>query len=386
MTAETILQQILQKHPELTEDQIRLRLSAARGMTGGLIADEALLRMIAAELGVDVANEDGVVRRLSLGHVVAGLNNATVLGRVIAVYPVRTFEGATKSGKFGSVTIADNDGTLRVVLWNERADVLESGDLKMGQIVRFAHGYTKADKTGVPELHIGERSKIDLDPQNVQSDDFPSLGKFATKIGLLTLESKSVTLQGQIREVYGATTFVRNDQTPGKVLRLKVGDDTGEVIVVFWNEKADEAEAKARRNASIEIVNARVKPSQNNDVEVHVDSGTYVDIATAARCMIKIGSLTEDLGDVCVEGEVATLPVCREVHTGKDEVVKVTAFDLKDETGFVRVNAWREHAEAASKLLMGEKIVLENVYAKRGYRENVELSTRAASSITRALK
>jgi replication factor A1 len=386
MTTETIMGQILQKHPELSEQQINIRLSVARNMTGGLIGDESLLRMIAAELGVDVANEDGVIRRLSLGHIVSGLNNATVVGRVIATYPVRTFESQAKSGKFGSVTIADNDGTLRVILWNERAEVLESGQLKIGQIVRFAHGYTKADKTGVAELHIGERSEVDLEPQNVQSDDFPSLDKFSTKIGLITLDQKALTLHGQIKEIYGSTAFVRSDQTPGKVLRLKVGDETGEVTVVFWNEKAEEAEAKARRNATIEIVNARVKPSQNNDVEVHVDSGTYVDIATPERCTVKIGLLTEDLGDVCVEGEVATVPVLREVRTGKGELIKVTGFDLKDETGFIRVNAWREHAEAASKLLMGEKIVLENVYAKKGYREGVELSTRTATTINRVLK
>ena len=84
-----------------------------------------LLRVIAAELGVEVANEDGSFKRkLLLGHVVTGLNNATVTGRVIAVFPVRTFEGA-KPGKFGSVTIADNEGVLRVVLWNEQANALE---------------------------------------------------------------------------------------------------------------------------------------------------------------------------------------------------------------------------------------------------------------------
>jgi hypothetical protein len=72
MTTETIIGQILQKHPELSQEQIRIRLSVARNMTGGLIGDESLLRMIAAELGVEVANEDGVIRRLSLGHIVSG--------------------------------------------------------------------------------------------------------------------------------------------------------------------------------------------------------------------------------------------------------------------------------------------------------------------------
>ena len=87
-----------------------------------------------------------------------------------------------------------------------------------------------------------------------------------------------------------------------------------------------------------------------------------------------------------MEGEVATLPVCREVKTQKGEMVKVTAFELKDDSGSIRVNAWREHAEAATKLFMGEKVMLENVYAKMGYSGKVELSTRAASTINRVLE
>jgi len=79
MTSETIIQQILDKKPEVGREQILSRLSVARNMTGGLIADISLLRMIAAELGVEVAREEGTfTHRLSLGHLVAGLNNATL--------------------------------------------------------------------------------------------------------------------------------------------------------------------------------------------------------------------------------------------------------------------------------------------------------------------
>ena len=170
MTPEEIIDQILTSRPEITKERLLARLSAAQDMTGGLIAETSLLRMIAAELGIEVPREDGTFKpRLSLGHMVAGLNNVTVTGRIIAVYPVKMFEGE-KSGKLSSVTIADNDGTIRVILWNEKATYVETGELKSGQIVKFSHGYTKQDRYGVPELHIGERSKIDLNPQNVRED------------------------------------------------------------------------------------------------------------------------------------------------------------------------------------------------------------------------
>jgi replication factor A1 len=220
----------------------------------------------------------------------------------------------------------------------------------------------------------------------VKSEDYPSVSKFTTKVKEISLEQKSVNLEGKVKDIFSSSTFVRSDQTPGKVLRLKVADETGEVTVVFWNEKADEVESKVKRNAQVEIVNAKVKPSQNGEVEVHVDLSAYVNLSTPARCLIKIANLTEDLGDVCVEGEVATLPVCREVRTSKGETVKVTVFDLKDDTATVRVNAWREHAEVTAKLLMGEKIVLENVYAKIGYNGKLELSTRGATAISHMLE
>jgi replication factor A1 len=383
MTPEDVIQQILTKKPEVGREQLMFRLSVARNMTGGLIADASLLRMIAAELGVDVAGEEGVAtHRLSLGHLVVGLNNATVTGRVVAVFPVRTFEGA-KSGKLASVTIVDNDGSVRVVLWNEKADLVEAGELKVGQIVQFAHGYTKADKYGTPELHMGDRSSIDLNPQSINPDDYPTISKLATKLGEITLNSKSVTVEGKVTDVFSSSTFTRNDQTAGKVLRAKVADETGEVAVVFWNEKADEVETKLRRGAPIQIVNARVKPSQNNEVEVHADFSTYVDVSEVPLDLVKIGDLAEGSDDVCVEGEVASVPLAREVKTSKGETVRLASFDLQDETGVVRVTAWREHSETASELMIGEKILLENVYAKMGYSGKMELSTRSATVIRR---
>jgi ssDNA-binding replication factor A large subunit len=384
VTAETVIQQILEKKPEIGKEQVLSRLSVARNMTGGLIADVSLLRMIAAELGVEVANDDGVfMHRLSLGHVVAGLNNATVTGRVVAIYPVKTFEGV-KSGKLASVTIADNDGVIRVVLWNGQADVVESGTLKVGQIVKFMHGYTKADRFGTPELHVGERSQFEINPENAREEDYPSISNLVVKIRDVTLEHRCVNLEGTVKDVYASSTFTRSDQTAGKVLRAKVADDTGELVVVFWNEKAEEAEPKLKRGSHIQVVNGRVKPSQNGAIEVHVDSGTYVNLSEVPKNVVKIGCLTESSSDVYVEGEVASLPVTREVKTSKGEMVKLSSFDLKDETGEIRVTAWREHSETAASLMMGEKIVLENLYVKIGYNGKLELSTRSATVITRA--
>ena len=384
-TKDIIIQQILSKRPELTKQQILDRVAANRDMTGGLIADESLLRIIAAQLGVEVANGEGNFKpKLSLGHLVAGLNNATVTGRIVATYPVRSFEG-TKPGKLGSLIIVDNDGFVRVVLWNEQANLLESGNLKIGQIAKFSHGYTKADKFGSPELHIGERSQVELDPQNVKNDDYPTISKFVTKINKISIDQKIINLEGTVTDLFASSTFARSDQTSGKVMRIKIADETGEKLAVLWNEKAEEVESKVKRGMQIQLINARARLNQSDqdEVEIHVDSSTFVTLSEAPKRHFKISALTPELGDITIEGQVATIPVCREVKTSKGEMVKLTSFDLKDETGAIRVTAWREHAETTCNLFMGEKILLENVYVKIGYNGKLELSTRSATILTK---
>ncbi|MCW4006826.1 MAG: OB-fold nucleic acid binding domain-containing protein [Candidatus Bathyarchaeota archaeon] len=382
MTLDDIIALILQQRPELTEEQIRNRLSVARDMTGGLIADESLGRMIAAELTVDIPQENGTFKpKLSIGHMVEGLYNATVTGRVVAVYPVKTFDGA-RSGKLASVVIVDNDGVLRVVLWGEKTDLVESGDLQVGTIAKFAHGYTKADRYTNVELHMGDRSRVDTNLEHINQDDYPDITKFTTPLSELSVDQKNVHLTGTVVDVFGSSTFAKSDQSEGKVLRAKIADDSGEVVVVFWNEKAQELELCIKKDAKLVLVNARPKPSQDGGVEVHVDSSTWVSIMAVQKPPQTIVSLTEGEDDICVEGEVSTPPACKEVTTSKGETVKLCTFDLRDETGEITVTAWRQHAETADNLAAGDKIRIDNVYVKKSYMgEKLELSTRSATTI-----
>jgi replication factor A1 len=382
MSTEDIIQQILAKQPEATREQILEKLNAAREKTGGLIADATLLRVVAAEFGVAITQEEqGHDRKLSISHVVSGLNDVTVTGRIVAVYPVKTFEGK-KPGKYASLTVVDKDGILRIVLWNEKANVVESGELKVGVVARFVHGYTKEDRNGTAELHLSNRSAVEINPSNANAEDFVSISKFATKIGEITPANRSVNLAGTIKKVSASSTFTRQDQTAGTVLHFVLADDTGEVPIVVWNEKATELEPTLKENMELQVISGRVKASQNGGFEVHVDASTYVGVSATPKRFIKISSLDESLGSVNVEGEVATVPVSREVKTSKGETVKLSSFELKDDTGTIRVSAWRQHAEKAGALLMGEKIVLDNVCAKKGYDNELELSTRATTVIT----
>ena len=384
MSPERIIEQILSRRPEISREEILEKLEKERRKTDGFFSDETLLRMVAAEFDVTIPLDEAVAPTLSIRDLVPSLGDVTVVGRVVAIFSTKTFEG-NRSGKFASLFIADRNSILRVVLWNDKTGLIESGAVKVGQIIRFSHGYTREDRSGTVELHIGGNGKIEISPKDVEGKHYPTINKFATKIGEITQaqKNKKVNAIGTVKELFSASSFRRQDSSPGKVMRFILADETGEISVVVWNEKVDELEETLKRSTRLQIVNAKAKNALKKGLEIHVDAGTYVEVLAPAKEILKIADLKEGLDHVNVEGEVVAKPVVRDVKTSKDEIVKLTVFELKDETGKIWVSAWRKHAETASNLRLGEKIMIKNVYVKTGFGDQLEVSTRNTTFIVR---
>ena len=383
MTDEEIIGQIRSKHPEISEEEIAERLKKEKHRTGGFISDTTLLRMIAAQMGMETQSSDLATPTLSVFDLVPGLGDVTVVGRVVAVFPPKTFNGERK-GKIASLLIADELDIVRVVMWNDKTKLVESGSVKVGQILRVSHAYAKEGRGGKVELHVGDRCKWEVDPPGVKVNKYPTISRFTTRIDQITPDQKSqkVNIIGKVKKVFPASTFEREDSSSGKVMRFILIDETGEISVVSWNEKVDEIQSILKEDVGLQIVNAKVKKAMEQKAEIHIDSETYVATFVPEEEHLKIANLKDGLTHVNVEGEVATKPVIRDVKTFKKETVGLTTFELKDDTGRIWVSAWREHSNIAGKLKMGDRIMMKNAQVKKGFGEQLEISTKAKTNIT----
>jgi replication factor A1 len=339
--------------------------------------------MIAADLGMESQRESSDMPMLSIVDLVPGLSNVTITGRVVAVLAPKTFE-KNRKGKVASLFVADNSGIVRVVMWNDRTRLVESGSLRVGQILRIAHAYTKEGRGGRVELHVGEKCTLEIDPSDLNSTAYPTIRKFTTKINRIAVDkrNKKVNLIGRVHRIFPASTFEREDSTSGKVMRFTVVDETGDVTVVVWNEKVDEVQPTLKQDAKLQIVNASVKKTFMEKPEVHADSETYVGPFLPDEDFSRISDLKDGLVHVNLEGKVVTKPVLRNVETYKHEVVKLASFELKDATGRIWVSAWRKHAEAAGNLKVGDKILLKNAQVRKGFGDQLEICTREVTSLT----
>jgi len=277
MSTQEIIQEILRQNPLMTEQQIQAKLDSERARTNGLLSDETLLRLIAAKNGATVQQNhfanSGV---MPTNRLLPGLHDVTVAGHLIAVSPPKTFQGAEKSGKFATITLLDEGGLLRVVLWDERVELIEKGELKPNQTVRLLHGYTKQDRYGKTELHLGKKSQIEIESPE-KAKHYPPIERLASRISSLNAASGNVLVLGTVKAVLGKNTFSRPDGGDGIIMKLTLTDESGQVTVVVWNEKTLELQ-NVKTDTKLQLVNVRVKDAQNGGVEIHVDSNTSIQI------------------------------------------------------------------------------------------------------------
>jgi replication factor A1 len=378
MSLEDVVKRILLFRPDLSRKEVLKRIEEKKKGVEGYLTDETAARIVATELGVEVPRENFKTEIL-IKDVVSGLNDVTVTGRIITVHSPQTFTRSDMTkGTVAHLLMADKTGTIRVVLWDDRTSLVETRKLVQGQIIKVSHAYVREGLDGKPELHVGLRGEIQVSPSNVKDSDYPKIRSFIKKIAEIRKKMRASVL-GIVQQVYPVSTFERSNGSQGKVMRLQLDDGTGQITAVFWNEKTDEL-GDIERGVSLQILNGRVKEGLNGQLELHVGKSTQIETSRTAK-KVKVADIREEGSPITVEGVVATTPKTTQVTTACNEKVKVTFFDLEDNTGKIRVSVWRKLTEVVKNIGMETQIRINNAYVKKGFADRLELTSRMYTSI-----
>jgi replication factor A1 len=386
---ENIVQQILLTRRDLTREEILKKIYEKKRSAEDYFLDEVAARIVAVELGVEVQGENETFNgEIKIKNLVSGLNDVTITGRITATYPVQTFSrNDGTQGKVARLALADETGDLKLVLWDDKTSLVETGEIKQGQILKVLHAYVRESFNGKLELHLGRKGELETSPKGIDESRYPYTSEPVDKIAALKPEQRKTNVVGWVTQAFPASEFTRKDGTGGKVRRLRLKDETGETTIVLWNEKVDEL-AAVNQGDTLTIIGARIKTQLDGRIEIHIENTTQVkrEVGQAAPNTIvaeatrRIAELTEG-GPFTVEATIATDPVVKEVVTQRGEAVLVASLDLKDETGSIAASLWRNHAESARNWTTGTKIKMIGVYVKKGFSSPLELTSRTATSI-----
>ena len=245
----------------ITQEEVKERIKKKLDELSGLISEEGAAHIVANELKVKF---EAPKQELTIDKIQPGMRSLDVVGKIRAVYEVREFSSATRSGKVGNFLLTDKTGTTRVVLWNDQADMLPN--LSVGDVVRITNAYARSNNDRV-EVHLGHEAKIEKNPEGVEIDvDVEAIASRPAaqtkKIAELSAQDQNVTVIATIVQsfeprffavcpecnsrakeeegTYTCPTHGTVTPTYNYVMNLFLDDGTDNVRCVLWRQQVEE--------------------------------------------------------------------------------------------------------------------------------------------------
>lgn len=239
----------------LDEEEILRRVEDKRTELSDLISEEGAAYIVAKELGIAIVKQE----RLDIAHVIPGMQNVDVIGKITRISSVREFATERAKGKVANITIADGTGSVRLSLWNEEINSLEG--LEVGDVVRV-RGHVKEDNLGNPEIRLGRYGSLTKSDEEITRVKEMRRSSERTTISQLT-EGGYKEIRAPLLQVFESNIFYEvcpecrsrvklneNDEfvcqdhgtvepNYGLIVSGIADDGTGSIRIVFFNENAE---------------------------------------------------------------------------------------------------------------------------------------------------
>ena len=292
------------------------------------------------DVDIDVALDGDTIEALTLGQ-----SDVTLRGLVLGTDSVRTFSRDDGSeGRVANLTLGDETGRIRVTLWDDRADRAE--EIEAGTAVEVVDGYVR-ERDGALELHVGDRGAVDEIDEAVEYD--PD----ATPIANVEI-GETLDIAGVVRSTDPKRTFDRDDGSEGQVRNVRLQDESDDIRVALWGEKADIDVAPGDELLAADV---EIQDGWQDDLEASAGWQSTVVVLDEAT-----GSVSEDVAE--------TGTARREESGGRDGAVSdggdsagLDAFASGDspETATDSASSDSEEVEFTGTVVQtGEPVILDN--------------------------
>jgi replication factor A1 len=198
-------------------------------------------------------------------------------------------------------------------------------------------------------------------------------GREHLQISRIGSASSYVCFFGKVIEIFGPKAFSREEGGEGQVSRVLVGDETGEIAVVLWDDYAAAVDEIAAGDV-LEIVG---RPRENRRLEVHAIALQKTACELVTRESFR-GRSNERADEVTFEAVLLSMGECREftrndgsrgemveIFAGNgDEVARIVCWAPEllgeiPERSTVRIRGARRNRSGPGEYFLGESSVVE---------------------------
>jgi len=384
--------EIIASETKLGKEEIHKRINDKMEELEEFVTELGAAHIVAREMSVDLSSEPPiqVQSQLTIDQLAPEITSVNVLGRVVRIYNPHSFKKKDGSdGILQSILIEDKTGGVRVVFWDQIVKELKNNNVKIGDPIRILNGYTKIGRDQSVEVHLGIRSQVQIRPSGIDEAKLPEAQSNFVKINDIKGNEINLSLIAKITQIDDLLEFERSDGTKGVKRGLIVGDETGEIYVNFWNEKAGDID-KMILGDIIEIVGLAAKEGLRGFTELHSSTYTIIskqdkadDIVVkkgfVASSLITDSQLTtiEDItnigGLVSTKGIIVNIVPIYEFTRKDGSKGKVRNVSISDKTGIIGIVLWDDKTQLISEDDINKVLIIKNGSVQKGRNVDVEI-------------
>lgn len=375
MNAEMTLENKIKKIAEvsgLKGAEVKKLIEKKKEDAAGLLTDHGAIYALEKEYGISPDESEAKADYTRISDLKSNSNNVNVVGAVKEIRPVKKFQTEKRSGQFARIILADGSGEVSVVFWDKTAEVVQSDKIKLGMLVAIRNGYTKESLDKKPEIHVGNLSRVIIDPKNIDKKDLKAMPKIDVrikKIGELK-EGDVTTTQGRVLYLYPKSEFQRKDGGTGYRSSMIIEDETGKLRIVLWDANADLIEG-FNEGSVVKVENGQVRTG-NRGLEMHAGNRARVLKSDAIIAvpkaempkLLKIAEIDPAAQNLNVAGRVTRIFPIKEFSSGERQG-KLASMIIGDDTGMIRAVLWNEKADQIKDIAQGDTVMIKNAYAKQ---------------------
>lgn len=349
------------------------RMEEKKELLGGLPDDKTLATLVIYDMG---EYDD----KIKIGQVTLDNSNVTIVGKITVCSDAREFnreDGST--GSVANLTVADETGSIRVVLWESAADLVQVGEIVFGDAVQVS-GFVREGRNGL-EVSVGRGGSVD----KVAMSEEIRVRTEPYRIEEIKAGMSDIHLVGKILDMADTRTFQRKDNSTGKVRNLTLGDPTGKIRLTLWDENVEHVD-QLNLGDTIEITGGYSKENSfNNQVEINLGNNSSIKKTSK---QVEFSEKITLIGDIEINesysiiGYVTGLDELREFQRKDGSSGRVVNIHLSDDSGRIKTALWDKQTGIIHEIDIGTKLQLTDCYAKSGWNDEVELSVGERSTIT----
>jgi len=397
MDVEDTIKKIIEQ-TGLTREEIKVKIEKEITDLHGLIDEESALLIVLKRLGLSLENNQQTTQFVPDAEIkdLKKDMNISVVGKIVDIFDLRTFNKKDgTSGKFFSFIIQDQTGQIRIITWNGTEIYKETGFAK-GELVRIVNGAVKVnEKTQTLEIHVGNKSRIQLNPDNVDLkkiiEDKSKTSEFIP-LSKVNLNFFEVNVKGFVNDVFPAKEFNKKTGEIGKRSSILLKDSETSLYITFWNQDVEKMK-DIKVGDEIEIYKVYPKKNFRDPTKIDLNTGNNTELKIISHQkqendvekIEKIQNLIEKGGSGTIEGVIQDIENVRSVKLKDGTIKDIQSFYIADETGSIRVNLWGE--TIIPDLIINDTLKIINAYTrKNNFSNQFELSLSKNGSITRINK